>query len=68
MSKWRACGLFLRTLKALPCSLRLILTGSSARLWDQLLVSRLTNAAFLAIGQKAAPCQKGVIQASVANS
>ena len=30
--------------------------------WYQLLVSRLLNAAFLAIGQKAAPCQKGMIQ------
>ena len=32
----------------MPCSLRLILPGSSTRLWDQLLVSRFLNAAFSA--------------------
>ena len=42
------------------CNLRLILTGSSARLSDQLLVPLFLNAAFSAIGQKAAPCQKGM--------
>ena len=31
-------------------------------------VSKISTFAFLATGQKAAPCQKGMIQASVANS
>ena len=50
------------------CSLRLILSGSFTHLLDKLLVSPFLNAVSLAIGQKAAPCQKGMIQVSAVSS
>ena len=46
----------------------LILSGSSTHQLDPLLASQFLNVALLAIGPKAATCQKGTIQVSAASS